>query len=105
VREQFYHPQFFTATILEWKHLLKPDKYKELIIESLRFLVREKRVEVFAPTSASFLKNQGSGASVVAWVCERAKLVPSMQKARNIGVSLFQAQADPCASIPLINST
>jgi len=48
VREQFYHPQFFTATILEWKHLLKPDKYKDLIIESLRFLVRAKRVEVFA---------------------------------------------------------
>jgi REP element-mobilizing transposase RayT len=27
---------------------LKPDKYKEIIIESLRFLTKEKRVEVFA---------------------------------------------------------
>jgi hypothetical protein len=24
-----YWPQFFTATILEWKPLLKPDKYKD----------------------------------------------------------------------------
>jgi putative transposase len=48
VKEQLYHPQFFTATILDWKHLLKPDKYKELIIESLKFLTGEKRVEVFA---------------------------------------------------------
>jgi hypothetical protein len=31
-------PQFFTATIQEWKHLLKEDKYKNIIIDSLRFL-------------------------------------------------------------------
>ncbi|MCC9165461.1 transposase [Pontibacter harenae] len=41
------HIAFFTATILEWKHLLKPDKYKNLIIESLRFLVENKRVKVY----------------------------------------------------------
>ncbi|MBY0477268.1 MAG: hypothetical protein K2Q24_06455 [Chitinophagaceae bacterium] len=40
------HPQFFTATILEWKHLLKEDKYKDIILESLRFLVKEQRVIV-----------------------------------------------------------
>jgi hypothetical protein len=38
------YPQFFTATNLEWKKLLKPDKYKDIIIESLRFLVNEKRI-------------------------------------------------------------
>jgi putative transposase len=43
-----YHPQFFTATILEWKHLLKPNKYKAIIVDSLRFLVKEKRVIVYA---------------------------------------------------------
>ena len=43
-----YHPQFFTATILEWKHLLTEDKYKDIIIESLRFLVKEKRVIIYA---------------------------------------------------------
>ncbi len=41
-----YHPQFFTATILEWKHLLKEDKYKNIILNSLRFLVKEQRVIV-----------------------------------------------------------
>ncbi|MEO6693860.1 MAG: transposase, partial [Ignavibacteria bacterium] len=39
---------FFTATILEWKHILNPDKYKDVIIESFKFLVREKRVRIFA---------------------------------------------------------
>jgi REP element-mobilizing transposase RayT len=41
------HISFFTATILEWKHLLKPDKYKELIISSLSFLVKEKRANLY----------------------------------------------------------
>ncbi len=37
------YPQFFTATILLWKKLLKQDKYKDIIIDSLRFLVKDKR--------------------------------------------------------------
>ena len=41
-----HHPQFFTATILEWKHLLSDDTYKEIIVGSLRFLVKEQRVIV-----------------------------------------------------------
>ena len=41
------HIAFFTATILEWKHLLKPDKYKDIILSSLRFLVEDKRVKVY----------------------------------------------------------
>jgi putative transposase len=43
-----YYPQFFTATILEWKPLLKEDKYKDIIMSSLRFLVENKRVKVFS---------------------------------------------------------
>jgi putative transposase len=43
-----YWPQFYTATILEWKHLLKPDKYKNIIIESLQFLVADKRINLYA---------------------------------------------------------
>ncbi len=43
-----HYPHFFTATILEWKHLLQQDKLKEIIINSLRFLVEKNRVEVFA---------------------------------------------------------
>ena len=42
------YPQFFTATNLEWKKLLKPDKYKDIIIENLRFLVKEKRIILYA---------------------------------------------------------
>jgi REP element-mobilizing transposase RayT len=38
---------FFTATILEWKHLLNDDKYKGIILNSLRFLVDDKRVIIF----------------------------------------------------------
>ena len=38
------YPQFYTATILEWKHLLAEDKQKEIIIESLQFLVKDKRI-------------------------------------------------------------
>ena len=41
------YPSFFTATILEWKHLLKPNKFKNIIINSLEFLVKVKRVEIF----------------------------------------------------------
>ena len=40
------HPQFFTATILEWKRLLKPEKYKDVIIGSLQFLVENNRIKV-----------------------------------------------------------
>jgi REP element-mobilizing transposase RayT len=43
-----YHPQFFTATILEWKHLLKNDDFKDIIIKSLQFLTNEKSVVVYA---------------------------------------------------------
>lgn len=42
-----YYIQFFTATILDWKHLLKQDKYKQMIVDSLRFLVREGRAKVY----------------------------------------------------------
>jgi len=38
------YPQFYTATILEWKHLLAEDKHKDIIIESLQFLAKEKRI-------------------------------------------------------------
>ena len=39
-----YYSQFFTVTILEWKHLLADDKHKDIIINSLKFLVTEKRI-------------------------------------------------------------
>ncbi|GAB2839321.1 transposase [Ferruginibacter profundus] len=42
-----YWPQFFTATIHEWKHLLSKDEHENIIIESLRFLVAQKRITLF----------------------------------------------------------
>ena len=42
-----YHPQFFTATILEWKRLLKNDAYKDIVINSLRFLKDEKSIVIY----------------------------------------------------------
>ena len=42
-----YHPQFVTATILEWKPVLIHDACKEIIIQSLKFLVHEKRVMLY----------------------------------------------------------
>lgn len=37
-------PQFYTATILEWKPLLKPDKYKKIIIKSLQYLTTNNKI-------------------------------------------------------------
>ncbi len=43
-----YWPQFYTATILEWKHLLKPDKYKDIIIQSLQYLTSNEQITLYA---------------------------------------------------------
>jgi REP element-mobilizing transposase RayT len=42
------YPQFFTATNLEWKKLLKPEKYKDIIIDSFQFLVNNNRIKLYA---------------------------------------------------------
>jgi len=39
-------PQFFTATIHNWNHLLKSDEYKNIITNCLKFLVDDKRIEL-----------------------------------------------------------
>ena len=41
-------PQFYTATIYEWLHVLKEDKYKNIITRSLQFLVHDKRIQLNA---------------------------------------------------------
>ena len=41
-------PQFYTATIHNWQHLLANDKHKDIIVDSLKFLVAEKRIELNA---------------------------------------------------------
>jgi putative transposase len=42
------HADFITITCLEWKHILADDLFKDIVLESLRFLVRENRIYVFA---------------------------------------------------------
>ncbi len=44
----FHASQFFTVTIYEWQPVLADDQYKEIIIESLQFLVTKKRIELNA---------------------------------------------------------
>ena len=43
-----YWSQYFTATIYEWKHLLAEDLYKDIIVDSLKFLVLKKWIELNA---------------------------------------------------------
>ena len=41
-------PQFFTATIQNWKHLLADEKYKTVVINCLKFLVENNKVQINA---------------------------------------------------------
>jgi REP element-mobilizing transposase RayT len=46
-----HHPEnpilFYTATILNWQHLLANDSYKKLIVDSLKFMVENNRVWIY----------------------------------------------------------
>ena len=41
------HPQFITITAYQWLPLLMFNKYKEIILDSLTFIVKEKRALVY----------------------------------------------------------
>lgn len=43
-----YHPEFLTATILQWKPLLANDNYKLIVIDSMKWLVENKRCTINA---------------------------------------------------------
>ena len=38
---------FWTDTIKDWRHLLKPEKYKRIIIDQLQWLVSRKKIAVY----------------------------------------------------------
>ncbi len=38
---------FYNATITNWKKLLEPDKYKDYIIDSLKYLVNHNKIAVY----------------------------------------------------------
>ena len=42
------YAQFFTATILNWNPILHTNEYKQIITDSLAFLVEEQRIKVYA---------------------------------------------------------
>lgn len=42
------HPDYITITCLEWKHLLADDAFKDILLDSLRFLTKADRINVFA---------------------------------------------------------
>ena len=39
---------FYTATIYKWQHLLVDDNRKQIIIDSIKFMVNEKRINLYA---------------------------------------------------------
>lgn len=39
--------EFFTATCLNWQPLLREERHKEIILESLQFMVTEKRIWLY----------------------------------------------------------
>ena len=43
-----HHPVFFTATIRDWKKLLKPEKYKIIVLSQLKQLVDQDSILLYA---------------------------------------------------------
>src|SRR5204862_2806735 len=43
-----HYPDLFTATCLNWTDVLRQNQYKDIIIDSLRFMVRNERAIVYA---------------------------------------------------------
>ncbi|MGB4773902.1 MAG: transposase [Daejeonella sp.] len=39
--------EFFTATCLNWQHLLADSRHKEIIINSLKYLVKDGRIDLY----------------------------------------------------------
>jgi REP element-mobilizing transposase RayT len=48
IHHQYYDLYFTTATILEWKYLLQNDIFKDIIVNSLQFLVNERRASIYS---------------------------------------------------------
>ncbi len=41
------HPEFLTVTCLDWKLILAGNRFKDIIIDSLAFLVKSKRIYIY----------------------------------------------------------
>jgi putative transposase len=38
---------FYTVAILDWEHLLAPDKFKQIVLDSLVYLVDKNKIKVY----------------------------------------------------------
>ncbi len=54
-----YWPQYFTATIYQWKHVLADNQGKDIIIDSFKFMVTNKWIELnaFVPIAIGMSKH------------------------------------------------
>jgi len=43
-----FYPEFITATILHWQHLLKDDNCKQIILDSLQWLIGKGKCKGYA---------------------------------------------------------
>ena len=43
-----YYPEFITGTILNWQNLLKPQKYKHMILENLQHMVSANKITLYS---------------------------------------------------------
>jgi REP element-mobilizing transposase RayT len=43
-----YELDFFTATVLEWRHLFVEEAYKDIVLSSLKFLTDDNRITINA---------------------------------------------------------
>jgi len=43
-----YHPEFLTATILNWTPILKHEDYKDIVVNSLQYLVANRQIFLYS---------------------------------------------------------
>ncbi len=48
MQQELQHPQFFTATCLEWQSLFDQDNFKDIIIKDLRWLVVHGWIKLYS---------------------------------------------------------
>lgn len=45
---QNYHTEFLTATVYNWMHLLATDNFKNILLDSFQWLVKNKKCSINA---------------------------------------------------------
>jgi putative transposase len=96
---------FWTATINKWQKLLQQDVYKEIIIDSLRYLTEKEKIDVFGfvimPNHIHLIwrinENNGketSQASFLKYTAHEFKKLLSQYKQENLGLSDFEIEAN-----------